>query len=76
MNANQGAAAAGAEHIDPVCGMTVERERAAGTVLHSGTEYYFCSPACVERFKATPDVYVNAAAAPLVYSANASSGSR
>src|SRR5919197_4507548 len=64
MDAKQGAAAAETKHIDPVCGMTVDREKAAGTVLHNGTAYYFCSPRCVERFKASPDAYVNPAAAP------------
>ena len=45
--------AAPSEHIDPVCRMTVEPDAAAGTVQHKGTDYYFCSPGCVKRFKAS-----------------------
>src|SRR5437867_3578999 len=38
--------------------MTVDRETAAGTVQHDGADYYFCSPGCVDRFKASPDAYL------------------
>lgn len=41
--------------IDPVCRMAVDPDHAAGTITHSGTEYYFCSLSCVRRFAATPD---------------------
>jgi P-type Cu+ transporter len=44
--------------IDPVCGMTVDPARAAGSVEHRGTTYYFCSKGCVEKFKANPDRYL------------------
>jgi Cu+-exporting ATPase len=47
----------GAE-IDPVCGMTVEPARAAGSHEHAGKTYYFCNPACLERFCASPDHYL------------------
>ena len=30
-------------HKDPVCGMDVEPETAAGRHEHAGTTYYFCS---------------------------------
>jgi P-type Cu+ transporter len=46
------------QHVDPVCGMTVDSDTAAGTVHHNGTAYYFCSPGCVERFKASPDTFL------------------
>lgn len=42
---------------DPVCGMTVEESAAAGSLTHNGLTYYFCSPACQERFEADPDTY-------------------
>jgi len=38
--------------------MTVDSDTAAGTVHHNGTDYYFCSPGCVERFKASPDTFL------------------
>jgi P-type Cu+ transporter len=47
------------EHIDPVCGMTVEPATAAGKHTHEGTEYFFCSAGCLTKFKADPDKYLN-----------------
>src|SRR4051794_34313318 len=55
------------EHIDPVCGMTVDPQDAAGTSDYKGTRYYFCHPSCLERFQANPEEFLNpAAAAPAV----------
>ena len=45
-------------HVDPVCGMTVDEARAAGTYLHDGVTYYFCNPRCRERFKNDPDAFL------------------
>ena len=39
---------------DPVCGMDVTPETAAGAWEHGGTTYYFCSVGCLERFRADP----------------------
>ncbi|MFL5792152.1 MAG: YHS domain-containing protein [Actinomycetota bacterium] len=39
---------------DPICGMDVDPSTAAGAWPHDGVTYYFCSPACLERFKADP----------------------
>ena len=39
---------------DPVCGMTVVPETAAGSVDHDGRTYYFCSRHCVEKFRDDP----------------------
>jgi Cu+-exporting ATPase len=39
---------------DPVCGMTIDAEKAAGTSEFQGESYYFCSPACKEKFDANP----------------------
>jgi Cu+-exporting ATPase len=50
-----------ATHIDPVCGMTVDPARAAGTVEHNGTAYYFCSKGCVAKFSADPEGYLSGA---------------
>jgi P-type Cu+ transporter len=46
---------------DPVCGMSVDPAKAAGTVEHGGTAYYFCSRGCVERFTKDPEKYFSAA---------------
>jgi Cu+-exporting ATPase len=45
---------------DPVCGMTVDESRAAGSVVHAGTTYYFCSTGCLRKFEANPAAYVQA----------------
>ncbi len=46
------------EHVDPVCGMTVDPAHAAGRVDHDGRTYYFCSVGCVERFRANPQAFL------------------
>src|SRR5438477_4563291 len=46
---------------DPVCGMTVEPHRAAGTEVYNGVTYAFCSPHCLEKFRADPAQYVTPA---------------
>ena len=40
--------------IDPVCGMTVDEQKAPATSVHHGTTYYFCAPGCKRRFEADP----------------------
>jgi len=42
------------ETVDPICGMTVDPERAAGKSYRDGETYYFCSPGCKEKFDALP----------------------
>jgi len=44
--------------IDPVCDMTVDPDDAAGTVVHRGETYYFCSSWCVDQFRADPEKYL------------------
>ena len=44
--------------IDPVCGMTVVPEKAAGSHDYDGTRYYFCGVRCLERFKAEPERFL------------------
>jgi P-type Cu+ transporter len=46
---------------DPICGMTVDEQTAAGTVVHNGTPYYFCSSACQQTFQANPGASVQLA---------------
>ena len=43
---------------DPVCGMTIEAENAAGTSEFQGETYYFCSPVCKEKFDRNPAQFV------------------
>ena len=47
--------------VDPVCGMHISPDSAAGHEEHRGTTYYFCSQGCHERFTRTPEAYVSPA---------------
>jgi Cu+-exporting ATPase len=40
------------ELVDPVCGMTVDPARAAGTSERDGVRYHFCSHGCKQKFDA------------------------
>ena len=42
---------------DPVCGMRIDSEEAAGTLEYAGKRYYFCSQACHDAFEADPTSY-------------------
>lgn len=44
--------------IDPVCGMSVDPDRAAGSFEHNGEAYYFCSKHCQQRFQTERSQYV------------------
>ena len=43
---------------DPVCGMDVNPETAAGHAPYGGQTYHFCSRHCVTKFEADPNKYV------------------
>ena len=45
---------------DPVCGMMVDLEGAAGKLEHGGKTYYFCSKGCAERFSREPEKFLAA----------------
>ena len=45
-------------YIDPVCGMDVTSETAAGTSEYNGQTYYFCAPGCKRSFDKDPEKYV------------------
>ena len=44
---------------DPVCGMTIGREDAAGQSSYQGQTVYFCSKDCKAKFDADPARYAN-----------------
>ncbi|HEX4595650.1 MAG TPA: heavy metal translocating P-type ATPase [Bryobacteraceae bacterium] len=52
--------------LDPVCGMTVDPQQAAGSSIYQGKTYYFCSKGCVAKFEANPEKYLHPAAQPEV----------
>jgi Cu+-exporting ATPase len=43
---------------DPVCGMTVDEKKAAGSSVYKGTTYYFCSRSCKDNFDKNPEKYL------------------
>jgi Cu+-exporting ATPase len=45
---------------DPVCGMMVDPQRAAGKAEYAGKSYFFCSPRCKERFEKEPGKFLAA----------------
>jgi P-type Cu+ transporter len=49
--------------IDPVCGMTVDPSTTLRTD-YQGKTYFFCAPSCLERFRSSPETFLNATAAP------------
>ena len=43
---------------DPVCGMKILPEKAAGSSEYAGKLYHFCGLSCLNRFKADPEKFV------------------
>ncbi len=43
---------------DPVCGMHVNPETAAGTFEYQGKDYYFCSTHCLKKFQGAPEEFI------------------
>ncbi len=48
--------------LDPVCGMTVDREHARHLAEHGGVVYAFCSLGCRTRFVKDPSAFIGEAA--------------
>ena len=47
-----------AQHTDPVCGMQVEADSAAGQSEYKSQAYYFCNEGCKRKFDENPETYV------------------
>src|SRR5450432_4492489 len=45
--------------LDPVCGMHVDAEQAAGKSTYRNQTYYFCSPGCAAKFEVDPEKYLH-----------------
>ena len=43
---------------DPVCGMDIDPNTAAGKSEYKGQTYYFCSAGCKNSFDKDPEKYV------------------
>jgi Cu+-exporting ATPase len=46
---------------DPVCGMTISPDGAAGQSDYNGQTFYFCSTGCKTKFDGSPEQYPAAA---------------
>ncbi len=46
-------------NTDPVCGMQVDKQEAAGTSNYNGKEVYFCSLECKQKFDKNPQQYAS-----------------
>ena len=57
----EGASMAETVH-DPVCGMDIDPNTAAGKSEYKGQTYYFCSMGCKRSFDKEPEKYVGAGA--------------
>ena len=55
---------ANATVTDPVCGMTIDPAKAAGSSTYNGEAYHFCSRSCETTFDAAPAQYAGTTAAP------------
>lgn len=43
--------------VDPICGMKVDPENAAGSSMWNGRNFYFCSHGCEVKFDSDPQKY-------------------
>ena len=43
---------------DPVCGMEIEKSKAAATAEYKGKTYYFCMTGCKDKFLKDPAKYI------------------
>jgi len=50
--------AAEGPQVDPVCGMTIQPESAAGSHVHEGKTYHFCSTGCLAKFRQDPAAFL------------------
>ena len=44
--------------IDPVCGMSVDKETAKHRFVYKRQDYFFCGARCRQRFEAEPDKFL------------------
>ncbi|HEX4900610.1 MAG TPA: heavy metal translocating P-type ATPase, partial [Pyrinomonadaceae bacterium] len=50
--------------LDPVCGMSVSPEKAAGAFAYKDQTYYFCSTHCLQRFRENPEGFLKKSTEP------------
>ena len=60
--------------MDPVCGMRVRPEAAAGRTEYRGVTYFFCNKRCQARFEADPEAFLRPRAPAAAAQPEASAG--
>src|ERR1700721_856063 len=50
---------------DPVCNMNIDVSTARFSAQEGEVTYYFCSPACAQKFQGRPERYLNHTASPV-----------
>ena len=56
-------ASGGGKGTDPVCGIQIAPNTAAGSSEYKGHQYFFCSTGCKTNFDSNPAKYVGASQA-------------
>lgn len=64
MTSHESVAETSAKVVDPVCGVKILPEKAAGNQEYEGQTYYFCGRSCAEKFKGDPASFVTPKAKP------------
>jgi len=54
-----GAGKRAASEIDPICGMSVDPAKAAGSHVYRGKAYFFCSTHCLDMFTTDPAKHID-----------------
>src|SRR3954471_11864184 len=50
---------------DPVCGMVVNPDSAAGSFEYDGKTYYFCGKHCLDKFRQDPQSFLQLSSRPV-----------
>ena len=50
-----------AQAKDPVCGMTIDSDKAKERATYQGREFVFCSASCRQKFETNPQQYAGRA---------------
>lgn len=45
-------------HRDPVCGKSLNVNKAHIVLIHKGEKYYLCCPVCQREFEKNPEKYI------------------
>jgi Cu+-exporting ATPase len=64
MTSSESLAETSVKVVDPVCGMKILPDKAAGKQQYEGQTYYFCGQSCLDKFKADPASFLTSKPIP------------